>query len=76
MVLFENARDRQQLKTLAKQMYPEDWSSLVARFKKETCKPYGRMIIDLRPGVADKDSVLTDNDCLQVPVMEQDKSVI
>ena len=25
MVLFENARDRQQIKTLAKQMYPEDW---------------------------------------------------
>ena len=47
MVLFENARDRQQIKTLAKQMYPEDWSSFVARFKKETRKPYGRMIIDL-----------------------------
>ena len=57
-------------------MYPEDWSSFVARFKKETRKPYGRMIIDLRPGVADKDRVLTDNDCPQVPVMKQDKSVI
>ena len=77
MVLFENARDRQQIKTLAKQMYPEDWSSFVARFKKETRKPYGRMIIDLRPGVADKDRVLTDDDCPKVPmaVMEQDKRV-
>ena len=25
MVLFENARDRQQIKTLAKQMYPDKW---------------------------------------------------
>ena len=70
MVLFENARDRQQIKTLAKQMYPEDWSSFVARFKKETRKPYGRMIIDLRPGVADKDRVLKDDDCQLVPVMK------
>ena len=50
----------------------------MARFKKETRKPYGRMIIDLRPGVADKDRVLTDGDCPQVPmtVIGQDKSVI
>ena len=36
------------------------------------------MIIDIRPGVADKDRVLTDDDFPQVPmtVIEQDKSVI
>ena len=78
MVLFENARDRQHIKTLAKQMYPKDWSSFVAQFKKKTCKPYGRMIIDLRPGVAERDRILTDDNCPLVPmtVMKQDKSVI
>ena len=39
MVLFEKARDRQQIKTLAKQMYPEDWPSFVARFKMDTRQP-------------------------------------
>ena len=53
-------------KSLVKQMYPEDWSSFVARFKKKTRKPYGRRMIDLRPGVADKDRVQTDDDCPQV----------
>ena len=59
-------------------MHPEDWSFCVARFKKETRKHYGRMIIDLRPGVADKDRVQTDDDFPQVPMtmMEQDKIVI
>ena len=59
-------------------MYPEDWSSFVARFKKETRKAYGRMIIDLQSGIVDKDRVLTDGECpqVQMTVMEQGKSVI
>ena len=32
MVLFENARDPQQIKTLAKQMYPDKWMSFMDRF--------------------------------------------
>ena len=68
MVLFENARDRQQIKTLAKQMYPDKWTSFMDRFNKETKKPYGRMIVDLRPGILEKDRFLTDNDCPETPV--------
>ena len=34
------------------------------------------MIIDLRPGVVDKQRILTDVDCPEVPVVNQDKSVI
>ena len=75
MVLFENARDRQQIKTLAKQMYPDKWMSFMDRFKKETAKPYGRMIVDLRPGIAEKDRFLTDNDCPQIPMSKQDERV-
>ena len=77
MVLFENARDRQQIETLAKQMYLKSWSSFMVRFKKESSKPYGRMIIYLLPGVAEKDRFLTEDDCPQVSmtVTEQDRSV-
>ena len=38
------------------------------RFRKETSKPYGRMILDLRPGVSEKDRFLTDYDCPQTPI--------
>ena len=57
-------------------MYPENWSSFMVRFEKETSKLYGRMIIDLQPGVAEKDRFLTEDDCPKVPmtVVEQDKS--
>ena len=68
MVLFENARDRQQIKTLAKQMYADKWTSFMDRFNKETKKPYGRMIIDLRPGILEKYRFLTDNDRPETPI--------
>ena len=78
MVLFENARDRQQIETLAKQMYLKSWSSFMVRFKKESSKPYGRIIIYLLPGVAEKDRFLTEDDCPGEPfnVMKQAESVI
>ena len=76
MVIFENPRDRQKFNTLAKKMYPESWSSFMVRFKKETSKPYGRIIIDLRPGVVDKDRFLTEDDCPQVPMSVPSRSRI
>ena len=49
MVLFKDARDRQQIKTLAMQMYPQKWKNFLEDFEHETSKPYGKFIIDLRP---------------------------
>ena len=63
MVLFKNPRDRQQIKTLARQMYPDDWLNFMKVFKKETDKPYGKLIIDLRPNVLEKDRFLKERDC-------------
>ena len=68
MVLFDNPRDRKQIKTLAMQISPDKWQSFMDRFKKETSKPCGRMILDLRPGVSEKDRFLTDYDCPQTPI--------
>ena len=68
MVLFDNPRDRKQIKTLAMQISPDKWQSFMDRFRKETSKPYGRMILDLRPGVPEKDRLFTDYDFLQTPI--------
>ena len=65
MVLFKNSRDRQQIKTLARQKYPDDWLTFMERFKKETNKPYGKLILDLRPNVLEKDRFLSDDNELQ-----------
>ena len=61
MVLFDNPRDRQQIKTLARQMYPGDSSNFMEKFKKATSRPYGKLILDLRPNVLEKDRFLNDD---------------
>ena len=61
MVLFKNARDRQQIKTLAMQMYPQKWKNFLEYFEHETSKPYGKVIIDLRPNTRDEHRLVTDN---------------
>ena len=62
MVLFENPRDRQQIKTLARQMYPGETSNFMDKFKKATSKPYGKLILDLRPNILEKDRFITGDD--------------
>ena len=71
MVLFKNPRDRQQIKTLARQMYPQEWMTFLEKFRKETDKPYGKLILDLRPNVPEKDRILKDDDCPQTPLVKQ-----
>ncbi|MCP4459771.1 MAG: hypothetical protein GY816_17370 [Cytophagales bacterium] len=68
MVLFKNPRDRQQIKTLARQMYPQEWMTFLEKFRKETDKPYGKLILDLRPNVSEKDRILKDDDCPKTPI--------
>ena len=41
--------DRQQVITLARQMYPENFQHLLRHFKEATSKPYGYLLIDLKP---------------------------
>ena len=60
MVLFKNPRDRQQIKTLARQMYPDNWINFMERFNRATNKPYGKLIIDLRPNVLEENRFLGD----------------
>lgn len=49
LVIFNNSVDRQQVMTLARQMYPENPQYVLRHFKEATSKPYGYLLIDLTP---------------------------
>lgn len=49
MVLFNNPVDKQQIMILSRQMYPENPQHLLRHFKEATSKPYGYLLIDLKP---------------------------
>ena len=60
MVLFKNPRDATQIRTLGYQMYPESTQFLTRAYSDATSKPYGYIIIDLRPEATDALRVCTD----------------
>ena len=49
MVLFKNARDQQQIQTLARQIFPIDWRRFLQYFEEQTSKPYRHVILDFHP---------------------------
>ncbi len=49
LVLFNNPIDRQQIMTLARQMYPEKTQYFMSRFDKATAIPHGHLVVDLKP---------------------------
>jgi hypothetical protein len=59
MVLFKNARDKAQVQTLARQMFPTDWRSFLQHFEEETSKEYGHVIIDLHPSTPDDQRIVS-----------------
>ena len=54
IILFKNPRDRLQISTLARQMYPGQSQFLVEAFQDATQEAYGYLIIDLKPTTSDK----------------------
>ena len=54
IILFKNPRDRLQISTLARQMYPGQSQFLVEAFQDATKEAYGYIIIDLKPTTTDK----------------------
>lgn len=59
-VLFKNPRDKTQVRTLATQMYPSNANFLTHAYDDATSKPFGYLVIDLRPETDDKHRVRTD----------------
>lgn len=49
LVLFNNPVDRQQVMTLARQMYPNNPQHLLRHFKEASSKPYEYLLVDLKP---------------------------
>jgi hypothetical protein len=49
MVLFKNPRDEGQFEDLARQMYPNDSKFAIEAFKDATERPFGYLLLDLRP---------------------------
>ena len=49
LVIFNNPVDKQQVMTLARQMYPENPQYLMRYFHRATSQPYGYLLIDLKP---------------------------
>ena len=49
MVLFKNARDQTQIRTLAIQIFPTNWNDFLAYYGKETNKDYGCVVLDFHP---------------------------
>jgi len=49
IVLFKNPRDKSQIDTLGRQMFPNQSKFLIDAFDDATKEPYGYLLIDLRP---------------------------
>jgi hypothetical protein len=54
MVLFKNPRDVTPVANLSRQIYPGRSKFLVEAFKDATAKPYGYLLIDLKPHTDEK----------------------
>ena len=59
MVLFKNARDKTQVRTLGQQMHPRDPHFLLGAFEDATSKQHGYLVIDLHPTAEDSVRIRT-----------------
>ena len=59
IILFKNPRDKLQISTLARQMYPGNSQFLIEAFQDATKQPHGYLLIDLKPSTEDKLRVRT-----------------
>ena len=56
LVLFNNPIDRQQVATLARRIY----AMFMKRFEDATSRPYGYLVVDLKPNTTEQDRLKTD----------------
>ena len=54
LVLFKNTRDKLQILTLAKQMYPSENAWFIKEYEEAVRRPYGYLFVDLRPTTPDR----------------------
>ena len=54
LVLFKNPRDKLQVLTLAKQMYPSETAWFIKEYEEAVRRPYGYLFVDLKPTTPDR----------------------
>ena len=54
LVLFKNPRNKLQILTLAKQMYPSETAWFIKEYEEAVRRPYGYLFVDLRPTTPDR----------------------
>lgn len=54
IILFKNSRDEQQVKTLGRQIFPNQSKYFMDAYKKATSEPYSYLCVTLYPGTAEK----------------------
>ena len=59
LILFKNPRDKSQIATMGRQMFPGKGKFLVECFQDATQVPYGYLFLDLKPGTEDNMRVMT-----------------
>ena len=59
LVLFKNPRDAGQIAVLSRQMYPNGSKFAVEGFRDATAKPYGYLLIDMKPDTDEKHRLRT-----------------
>ena len=58
IVLFSNPVDQQPVMTLARQMYPGDVNRFMDVYRKSTLKPYGYLLVDLKPNTPSEERLI------------------
>ena len=75
MVLSKNPRDRQQVQTLARLMYPNRSKYFLNEFERATNKKHGELVKDLHPITREKDRFMGDGQCEEkVPSLDKSSS--
>ena len=65
LVLFKNPRDKMQVMTLARQMYPAGTETFMRKYEEAVRRPYRYLLVDLKPS--------TDDQCrLKIDVLPSD----
>ena len=59
IILFKNPRDKQQISTLARQMYPGNSKFVVEAYTDATEKAYGYLVFDLKPATDERFRIRT-----------------
>ena len=54
LVLFNNPRDQQQIRVLARQMYPGQSEKFLNTYRMAISKPFGYLLIDLKPDTVEQ----------------------